>query len=165
MQLEAMTGKPDAYVMLDWQAHASAFHGRWQQSHDFSQRAVRMVVASGAKGLGFRFRARTAFRSAVVGRCAEARSENVPSDEVEADREGLDCLGAAFGLCGDSGRTEAVIAASSMRFPKYTLVNAVALPEAHAALAVQRGGAPAGCEAGIPEASDTLTHVCFRPRV
>jgi len=79
-QLDAMAARPDACMSLDWQADAFAFQGQLHKAQDFSQRAARQSIASGAKGLDFRYGARAAFRGAVLNHCAEARSEALPAD-------------------------------------------------------------------------------------
>ena len=65
----------------------------------------------------------------------------------DVDQAGLEYLAAAFALCGDEGRTQIAIGTMSNRFPKYTLVTAIALPEAAAALALQSGQAQKAIDA------------------
>jgi hypothetical protein len=131
-----MAGKPDAYITLDWQADAFAFSGQLRRSQDFSQQAVRQSLATGAKGPDLIYRAKAAFRSAVLEQCTDDRSEALRVDDGDIDREALEYVALASALCGDENRTQMAVRAMSKNFSESTLVNMIALPEVAAARAL-----------------------------
>jgi tetratricopeptide (TPR) repeat protein len=137
-QIGAMGAEPDAHMSLDWQADTFAFRGQLQSSQDLSQHAVHQSLASGAKGPDFVYRAKSAFRGAVLNRCADANSVVLPAETIDIDPVGWEFVAIAWALCGDEPRGQAVIREISKQFPESTAVSSIALPEVVGALALHR---------------------------
>src|SRR6185369_16252539 len=73
-EVEAMGGKPNEYIAIDWQTYSSAFNGQWRLVQDFSRRSVDLASQSKAKEVAAQYAAEEALRGAAFEQCAQTKS-------------------------------------------------------------------------------------------
>ena len=137
-QVSWASGRPDAYMALDWQNSSLAFAGRWKKAQEFSQRAIDLAVSSDAKEVAARYTAEAALRSAVFGQCSQTTAAAARASALEHNRVSLPRVALGLALCGDSLQTQSVMEELLRRYPKDTLINRLWIPVIKAALELQR---------------------------
>jgi predicted Zn-dependent protease len=141
-EVEAMGGKPNEYIAIDWQTNSSAFNGQWKLLQDFSRRSIEMASQSKAKEVAAQYAAEQALRAAVFGQCAEAKSAATQSLSFQHNQVSLTRSGLALALCNEVNETTPLVAELNKEYPTFTQVNGIWLPPIHAALELDRGNAP-----------------------
>ena len=84
-------------------------------------------------------RSRTPSLDAILGRCAETRTEVSVGLGLSRDNSTLERASRALALCGESVEVSSLSDELSRRFPDATLTNQILLPVTNAALAIHRG--------------------------
>jgi len=135
-QVNWASGRPDAYMALDWQGSSSAFGGQWRRAQEFSQRAIDLAVRSDAKEVAARYAAEAALRGAAFGQCSEAAAARASA--LEHNRVSLPRITLAVAMCGDAAQTQSLLDELLRRYPKDTLINRLWIPVIKAALELQR---------------------------
>ena len=137
-ELEAARRLPDAVSASDWEARRSAFSGRVRAAHDQFRRAVRIAIESDLDETAALWSTVDAETHAMVGQCAEARSEADAALALSRDNFTIERSSRALALCGAGAEVSRLSAELTDRFPNATLTARIQLPVTAAALAVQR---------------------------
>jgi tetratricopeptide (TPR) repeat protein len=138
-ELEASVGVGETNAAFGWQAHASAFGGRVKAAHAQFRRGIQMSLQGNFTEVAARLMMEDAEQHAIVGQCAEARSEVGPGLELSRDNVTVERASRIMALCGIAAETATLTAELSRRFPEATLTRHMLLPVTHAALALGRG--------------------------
>jgi tetratricopeptide (TPR) repeat protein len=137
-QVTWASGRPDAYMALDWQGSSSAFTGQWRKAQEFSQRAIDLAVRSDAKEVAARYAAEAALRGAAFGQCAQTTAAAARVSALEHTRVSLPRMALGVAMCGDAAQTQSLLEELMRRYPKDTLINRLWIPVIKAALELQR---------------------------
>jgi len=137
-QVTWASGRPDAYMALDWQNSSLAFEGQWRKAQEYSQRAIDLAVRSNAKEVGARYAAEAGLRSAAFGQCAQTDVAAERASGLEHNRVSLPRVALALAMCGEASQTQLVVDELVRRYPKDTLINHLWIPVIKAALELQR---------------------------
>jgi tetratricopeptide (TPR) repeat protein len=145
-ELEASVGVGETNAAFGWQAHTSAFGGRVQAAHEQFRRGIQRSLQGSFMEVAAQLMVEDAEQHAVVGKCAEARSEVGPALELSRDNVTLERASRIFALCGAGGEAVSITSELSRRFPEATLTRYLVLPVTNAALALERGDAARALE-------------------
>ena len=137
-QVTWASGRPDAYMALDWQNSSLAFEGQWRKAQEYSQRAIDLAVRSDAKEVAARYAAESALRGAAFGQCAQTTVAAARASALEHNRVSLPRVALALAMCGEASQTQLVVDELVRRYPKDTLINRLWIPVIKAALELQR---------------------------
>ncbi|PYR54104.1 MAG: hypothetical protein DMF95_01450 [Acidobacteria bacterium] len=143
-ELEAARHLPDAMLASDWEARVSAFSGRVRTAHEQFQRAVRIALQSELEETAAQWSIADAETHALVGQCAETRSEAAAAIALSRDNSTLERSGRALALCGAQSEVSRLSGELADRFPNATLTRRIQLPVTAAALAIQGGDSTRG---------------------
>ena len=137
-EIEALTGKPNEYIALDWQTNSSAFRGQSQRMQDFSRRSIDLAARNNAKEVAAQYAAEEALRAAVFGQCAQTKSAVVQALSFERNQVSLTRSSLALGLCGEVGQAQSIVDELAKQYPQFTIVNGIWVPPIRAALELHR---------------------------
>jgi serine/threonine protein kinase/tetratricopeptide (TPR) repeat protein len=140
-EVEAMTGKQNEYIAIDWQTNSSAFGGQWRQAQDFSRRSIELAGHNNAKEVAAQYASEEALRAAVFGQCSQTKSLAVQALSFEHNQVSLTRSGLALALCGEVVQTQSLVDELTKQYPQFTIVNGIWLPPIRAALELDRGNA------------------------
>jgi len=140
-EVEAMGGKPNEYIAIDWQTYSSAFNGQWQLVQDFSRRSVDLASQSKAKEVAAQYAAEEALRGAVFEQCAQTKSAATQAVSFEHNQVSLTRSALALALCGEVNEAQSLVNELSKQYPQFTIVNGIWLPAIRAALEIDRNNA------------------------
>jgi len=140
-EVEAMKGKPNEYIAIDWQTNSSAFNGQWKLVQNFSRRSIDLASQSKAKEVAAQYSAELALRAAVFGQCPLAKSAAAQALSFERNQVSLTRGGLALALCAEVNETQSIVAELSKEYPQFTQVNGIWLPPIRAALELDRNNA------------------------
>jgi len=143
-ELDAARRLPDSLGVSDWEARVSAFAGRVRDAHELFRRAVQIAAQSDLDETAAQWAATDAETHALVGQCAEARTEAAEAIARSRDNFTLERSGRALALCGAATEASNVAGELIERFPAATMTKRIQLPVGAAALAIQRGDAARG---------------------
>jgi len=136
-QVNWASGRPDAYMALDWQNASWAFAGQWRKAQEFSQRAIDLAVRSDAREVAARYAAEAALRGAAFGQCPQTTAAVARASALEHNRVSLPRVALALAMCGEASQTQLVVDELVRRYPKDTLINRLWIPVIKAALELQ----------------------------
>ena len=140
-EVEAMSGKPNEYIAIDWQTYSSAFNGQWKLVQDFSRRSIDLASQSKTKEVAAQYAAEEALRAAVFGQCPQTKSAVAQALSFERNQVSLTRSGLALALCGEVNETQSIVAELNKEYPQFTQVNGIWLPPIRAALELDRNSA------------------------
>ena len=139
-QLDALTGKPDEYWALHWQAQAASFNGQMRQAAGLYRRAA-VLAEPQNRGRAARFLAESALRSASYGQCSAAKVV-LPAEPARISLQSyvptVVSRALALALCGEVAAAQGLIDEIAARNPQSTLANFVWLPVLRAVNELQR---------------------------
>jgi len=144
--LEASVGLNQTNAAFGWQAHTSASRGREQTAHEQFRRGIQMSLQGNFDEVAAGLMMEDAESHAVVGQCAEARSEVPPGLALSRDNLTLERASRVLALCGAGAEASSLSSELAKRFPSATLTVHVALPVTAALLAIERGDPARGLE-------------------
>ena len=143
-ELESSVGVRETNAAFGWQAHTSAFDGRVKAAHEQFRRGIQMSLQGNFAEVAAQLTMEDAEIHAMVGQCAEARSEVPPRARVEPRQRHARARQPRPGAVRRGQRgVERCRTSWRRRFPEATLTVRVSLPVTAAALAIQRGDAGA----------------------
>ncbi len=143
-EVEQLTGKPNEYIVLDWQTNSSAFGGQWRLAQDFSRRSIDLATHNNAKEVAAQYAAEEALRAAVFGQCAQTKSAAAQALSLEHNQVSLTRSSLALALCGEVAQAQSLVNELAKEYPHFTIVNEIWLPPTRAALELDRGNAAQG---------------------
>jgi DNA-binding winged helix-turn-helix (wHTH) protein/tetratricopeptide (TPR) repeat protein len=136
--VSAAMGKPGTEdVLLDAQANTEAWHGRWKDARQLTQRAMSSAEQNDAKETAAWYEAGTALGEVESGMREEARSDAYAAIKLASNRDVLERVALALALAGDTAAAEKLAAELERTFPLDTLVQRYWLPAISAAVALQ----------------------------
>ena len=140
MQREAewAAGKPNEYGMLWGQSAAALSEGKLESASELVHRANDLALRQNLKGWAAYATGWLTARAALAGKCRSMPIEMA----TEAVRPSPWLIGGAtlaVAFCGSATQANSLIEDERKRFPTDTLVNAIDLPTARAAVEINRG--------------------------
>jgi tetratricopeptide (TPR) repeat protein len=138
-QLDWWAGRPDEYNALAWQAEAAAFFGQLQKERELNQRAVELALGHKQNDGAALLLAGQMQTESLFGRCDRVNDLAAKAFGISRVTATVQAASAAFALCGDNDRSQALMDEISKRFPDDTLVNTVYWPLNRALIALHRG--------------------------
>ena len=140
-QIKGLGGKSDAFVGLNWQAAAEAFHGRGNTAYTLSQRAIAATARGDTSEIAAGYATEQALRDAVFGDFRRARVNVSQGLKLVRGRASLPQAALALALCGDRIQAQTLADEALRRYPKDTIIGSIWLPSIRAALELRRGRA------------------------
>jgi tetratricopeptide (TPR) repeat protein/tRNA A-37 threonylcarbamoyl transferase component Bud32 len=132
------TGKPDEAFITALQSAAAAFSGRPRESRELNDRAARLAQQYNMKenaAMVQTFRAQT---EAEFGNLSQARQDAAAALKMARSGPVMGMAALAFALAGDAAQAQPLLSEVEKRYPDDTLIKAVWLPSARAALELNR---------------------------
>ncbi len=164
------TGYEDQFLFVDSSTAASS--GLLQHSRDLTDRAVASAQHADEPETAAGYRAVEAFREALFGNAAEAKSEAAAALATSRGENVEACAAMAYALSGDIARAQALADDLAKRFPEDTVLQYLYLPTIRAEIELAHGSpskaidilqASAPYELGEPQSPETpLWPVYFR---
>jgi tetratricopeptide (TPR) repeat protein len=145
-ELKASLGVRTTNAAMGWPAQTDAFHGRVNAAHEQFRRGIQRASQGGYQEVAAQLAMDDAEMHAVVGQCAQARSEVASGLTLSRDNASLEQGGRVLALCGDADEARRLSNELAARFPDATLAASVARPVIAAILALQQGGAARAIE-------------------
>jgi eukaryotic-like serine/threonine-protein kinase len=145
-ELNAAIEKPEGAWASNWQARISAFGGRIANAHEEFQKSVTATSQATMTELSGLYTAQDAISHAVVGQCAEARSEAAAAIRLSRDNFTLESAGRALAWCGAEADASKLSDELARRLPDAILTTRVILPVIAAATAIKSGKPARGLE-------------------
>ena len=115
--LEASVGLNETNAAFGWQAHTSASRGREQAAHEQFRRGIQMSLQGNFDEVAAGLMMEDAESHAVVGQCAEARSEVPPGLALSRDNLTLERASRVLALCGAAAEASSLSSELAKRFP------------------------------------------------
>ncbi|HEY4708538.1 MAG TPA: winged helix-turn-helix domain-containing protein [Candidatus Acidoferrales bacterium] len=132
---------PDASpgVREDYQAATASYAGQLSLSREWSRRAIAAVSSALRDVETASDKEELAFRTALLGRCDEARADVRDTIGRTKDLDTRGWMALVLALCGDSAGARKLIDGLKGEYPDSTAVRYAYIPEAEAALALGQG--------------------------
>jgi tetratricopeptide (TPR) repeat protein len=131
-------GKPDESFMTDFASSVAAFSGRLKEARELENRATTLAQQHNLNESAAVSRTVQALVEAVFGNVAQARAEAGAGLKLARSGPVLQTAALALGLAGDAAGAQPLLAEVEKRYPSDTLVKAVWLPAARAALEINK---------------------------
>ncbi len=141
-ELDAAVALPDGAWASNWLPRTSAFGGHIAKAHEEFRRSVAVTSQTNLTELSGLYSAQDAISHAVVGQCAEARSEAAAAVHLSRDNFTLESAARALAWCDADADALKLSAELARRYPDAILTTHVILPVIAAASAL-RSGRPA----------------------
>ena len=145
-EVDAAVALPDGAWASNWQPRISAFVGRIRNAHEGFRRSVTATSHANLSELSGLYTAQDAISHAVVGQCAEARSEAAAAVVLSRDNFTLESASRALAWCGADADASKLSAELARRYPDAILTTHVILPVIAAASAMRMGRASRALE-------------------
>lgn len=137
-QIDFLTGKPNEYEAVDWQAKTKTFSGQLEKARELSSRAVELARERGLNEVASQFAISATLRQSVTGSC-QPTAAGVATAMALAKTNAAMIEGAlALAMCGETTQALALINEQYKRYPKDTLLNAIWLPTVKAIVELRR---------------------------
>ncbi len=140
-QLDWTKGAPSESFFLFFQSAALASAGKLREARELLQQAVLIARRAGFQEQAGGFAASGAAVEAECGNDREARNQADASLAISQGQDTSAESAIAFALAGEAGKAQPLIEELAKRFPQDTIMNAVWLPTARAAVEMNRGDA------------------------
>jgi tetratricopeptide (TPR) repeat protein len=150
-------GKPDEYMMLDAQRSVLASLGRLTNVREIYQREFEALERAGLKEIAAGITAQQAATEVLFGNLKQARDRATQAVSMAPGREALQSAAITLAASGAAAQAQSLIDELAKRYPLDTIINAVSLPVARAALALQRGEASKAIDLLRPAAAYDIT--------
>ena len=141
-ELDAARGKPAERVLRGSEAAVAGFLGQSKKARELSREASEMARRAGLRQNAGGAIAVQGGREALVGNDAEARRLVAEALNVDPGPDRQANVVTTLALAGDVSQAQKLVDAVVAQFPSATLLNAVTVPNARAAIELRRG-APA----------------------
>jgi len=145
-ELDAAVALPDGAWASNWQPRISAFGGHIAKAHEEFRRSVAVTSQTNLTELSGLYSAQDAISHAVVGQCAEARSEAAAAVHLSRDNFTLESAARALAWCDADADALKLSAELARRYPDAILTTHVMLPVIAAASALRSGRPARGLE-------------------
>jgi tetratricopeptide (TPR) repeat protein len=145
-ELESSVGVRQTNAAFGWQGRTFASEGRVKAAHDQFRRGIQMSLQGNFTEVAAQLTMEDAETHAIVGQCAEARSEVSPGLALSRDNLTLERASRVLALCGAGSEALTLSNDLAKRFPEATLTVRASLPVTAAALAIHRGDPARGLE-------------------
>jgi tetratricopeptide (TPR) repeat protein len=145
-ELDAAVALPDGAWASNWQPRISAFGGQIAKAHEEFRRSLAVTSQTHLTELSGLYSAQDAISHAVVGQCAEARSEAAAAVHLSRDNFTLESAARALAWCGADADASKLSAELAQRYPEAILTTHVMLPVIAAASALRSGNPARGLE-------------------
>jgi tetratricopeptide (TPR) repeat protein/predicted Ser/Thr protein kinase len=132
-------GKPGEDMMLWAEGGVAVFRGRLRNAREIWRRAVEVARRANLKEAAAGITVGQAMTEAAFGNARQARDLATEAMATARSRSILPSAAAALALAGEVGQAQKLIDELSRRFPSDTLMNAVELPVARAAVEIRHG--------------------------
>lgn len=136
-QIDWASARPNEFIHLIWQGDAAAFSGQLRKAREFYQRGVEIEQLSNKEDAA-NDGASIALREVVSGNCRRAKEDVGRSLAIAHSDGAMWVSAAALALCGENAQAQPLIDETAKRNPKDTVINAVSLPVARAAIEIRR---------------------------
>ncbi|MEW6129299.1 MAG: protein kinase [Acidobacteriota bacterium] len=137
-EIDFLTGKPNEYEAVDWQAKSKTFSGQLEKARALSNHAIDLAKQRGLNEVASQFAISATLREAVTGSCQQTAT-GVASAMALAKTNAAIIEGAlALAMCGEATQSLNLINEQVKRYPKDTLLNAVWLPTVKAIVELRR---------------------------
>ena len=150
-------GKPDEYMMLDAQRSVLASLGRLTNVREIYQREFEALERAGLKEIAAGITAQQSATEVLFGNLKQARDRATQAVSMAPGREALQSAAITLAASGAAAQAQSLIDELAKRYPLDTIINAVSLPVARAALALQRGEASKAIDLLRPAAAYDIT--------
>lgn len=135
----AAVGKPGTEdFLLAYQADTEAWHGRFKNARELTQRAMDSAVHNGAKETAATYQAAAALREAAAGNRKQALADADAAVKLAPNRDVRAMAALALARAGDTAEAERLAKELDTAFPLDTMVQKYWLPSIQAAVALQR---------------------------
>ncbi len=135
----AAVGKPGTEdFLLAYQADTEAWHGRFKNAHELTQRAMDSAEHNGAKETAATYQAAAALRETASGNGKQARVDADAAVKLAPNRDVRAMAALALAQADDRERAEKLEAELDKTFPLDTMVQRYWLPSIRAAVALER---------------------------
>ena len=134
----AVTGKPDEFRSLMFEAQVAASSGKLRESRDLYWHSAELALKNHFADAAAAITAGLSLVEASFGNSSQAREQARKSLEIAHGRDAQGMAAASFALAGDLSFAEKSIAELTSVFPNDTLVNSVAVPASRAAVELRR---------------------------
>ena len=146
-QVAWAAGQPDEYRMVWEESGFALFEGKLQRARELARRASELAGRRDLRGAVTFEKALLAVQAALLGECRLAHEQTPPATaNLELRRNPTLMAATALAFCGDAGRAQAIVEDVARRFPTDTLLNAIELPTARAAIELNRGNSAQAIE-------------------
>ena len=137
-QVDWASEREGEFAHLNWQSWSAAFVGQGRQARAFSSQAFDAAEARKAKEFAAGSAIGQALTDAVLGNCEQVKEGTAKG--IALAHTALNFWNAAIALavCGEVGRTEALVDEYAKRFPKNTLGKVIWLPTTRATIELRR---------------------------
>jgi tetratricopeptide (TPR) repeat protein len=137
--VEAAAGRPEESVLLNQQAAVAVYRGKLQQARNFRRRA-----ADAAQRMNFTEGTALAYvlsgwNETLLGNGLQGREQAEAALRTARSRDVVATAAMTLGLSGAANEAQGLLRELAERYPKDTVVNAVFLPSAQAAIELQHG--------------------------
>jgi tetratricopeptide (TPR) repeat protein len=138
-ELASSVGLSETNAAFGWQAHTAAVAGRISEAHEQFRRGIQMSLRGNFEEVAAQLMLEDAEMHAVVGQCAEARSEAPPGLMLSRDYLTLERGSRVYALCGEPIEATSLASEVAKRFPEATLIVHATAPVTAALAAIGRG--------------------------
>ncbi|MFB3154675.1 MAG: tetratricopeptide repeat protein, partial [Candidatus Acidiferrales bacterium] len=138
-QVELAAGKQVEPSMLALEGATAAYAGKLKEAREFYRRAVDLALRNKFKEGAASIASWVAVSEAALGNSQQARERASAAIAIADSRGALESAAVALALAGATRQAQALVGELAERFPTDTLMNAVSLPNARAAIELQRG--------------------------
>ena len=128
------TGRPDEAFMAAIQSAAAAFSGRLKEARELGDRATRLAQQYNMKENVAMIRTYYAQVEAEFGNVSQARQDAAAALNMARSGPVMENAALAFALAGDAAQAQPLLSEVEKRYPADTLIKAVWLPTARAAI-------------------------------
>jgi serine/threonine protein kinase len=136
-QLDAALARPEGPWASNWRPRIAAFGGRVREAHAGFRGAIATTKRANFAELSGLYGAQDAIAHAVVGQCAEARTEAAAAIGESRDNFTLESAGRALAWCGATADAENVSRELTERYPNAILTTHVIVPVIAAEIAIR----------------------------
>ena len=140
-QAEWAKGKQDEFILLEAQAQAAEYSGKWRQGDNLYQRAIESMQQGNLEETAAEAIANQALREAFVGNKRKARDLATAAVARKRTDTALYPAALALAMVGDAGRAAAMADELQRQLPSDTAVNEVFAPAIRAEIEVNHGDA------------------------
>ena len=137
--VELTAGKHAEPFMLAFEGATAAYAGKLKEARELFRRAVDLALRNKYKEGAATIASWAAGLEAALGNSQQARERASAAIAIADSREALESAAVALALAGATRQAQALVGELAERFPNDTLMNAVSLPNARAAIELQRG--------------------------